>query len=79
MAPRCRRATRSKCSMIWPLQVLVAKARKEPIRGPVPVQRAPIVLEPCKRSKHVEGAVPQVGARVASRGVQGHTVSGVVP
>ena len=56
-----------------PLQILVAKARKEPIRGSVPVQRAPIVPEPCKRPKHVARAVPKVGVRVASRGMDGHT------
>ena len=57
-----------------PLQILVAKARKEPIRGPVPVQRARIVREPCERPKRVEGAAQK---RVASCGVRGHWVSRV--
>jgi hypothetical protein len=51
-----------------PVQVLVTKARKEPGRGPVPIQRTRIDLEPLKATKRIENAVRQVGARVALAG-----------
>src|SRR5262249_57057172 len=57
-----------------PLQILVAKVRKQPIRGPVPVQWARIVRQPRERLEYFEIAAQQ---RVASLGVRGHWVSGV--
>src|SRR5262245_38680920 len=46
------------------LQILVAKARKEPGRGAVPVQGTRVVLEPRNGRKPVQNAVRKVGARI---------------
>ena len=53
-----------------PLQIVLAKAREEPGRGPVPVQGTRIVLEPRNSRKRIENAVRKVGARIPSQGMQ---------
>ena len=66
---------------IEPLQLLVLEAVRAALTDagyldrPFNRQRTSVVLKPCKRPGQVEGAVQKVGARVASRGVQGHRVS----
>src|SRR6201999_323816 len=64
-----------------PLQILVAKGREGTIGGPVPVQRASIVLEPSTRLGPVDvsGAIRKADERGATRGVQGHGISSVLP
>src|SRR5207302_8339596 len=51
-----------------PLKIVLAKAREEPGRGPVPVQGTRIVLEPRNSRKRIENAVRKVGARIPSQG-----------
>ena len=53
-----------------PLQILVAKARKGPSRGPVPIQGTRIVLEPPSGRKRVESGGRRVGVRIPLQGMQ---------
>src|SRR4029453_1221789 len=52
------------------LQILCEKGGEGGVRGSLPIKRPRVVVEPRKRQKCVEVVVPNVGARIAWRGVQ---------